>query len=197
MSNTLTLARQSLSETPSNAALTDYIMVAYGVLSPEQCRQLIGRFEASEALEKCQREPGHSFVQLDITTAWPDAHAALLPIFTAQLQKYQQITKACFWPPGIRFEHLRMKRYLPNGRDSFPPHVDVTDQASARRFLAAFIYLNAPAAGETVFPHLDLVIPPETGKLLAFPPLWLFPHEGRAPKRDPKYILHTYLCYGS
>ena len=45
-----------------------------------------------------------------------------------------------------------MKRYLPNGRDFFPLHVDVMGQVAARRFMTAFIYLNAPAGGETVFP---------------------------------------------
>lgn len=196
MSKSLNLAYKSPSKAPSDVALTDYIVTVDGALPPQHCRRLIDRFEAAEAPEVCQREGGHSFAQMDITTAWPDEHALLLPIFATHLQKYQQITNACFWPPSIRFEHLRVKRYLPNGRDHFPPHVDVMDQAAARRFLAAFIYLNAPAAGETVFPNLDLSIAPETGKLLAFPPLWLFPHEGRAPRLSPKYILHTYLCYG-
>jgi hypothetical protein len=90
-----------------------------------------------------------------------------------------------------------MKRYFPDAQDYFGPHVDVVDQLSARRFITAFIYLNKPEGGETVFPNLNFSVSPETGKLLAFPPLWLFPHEGRAPRLTPKYILHTYLCYRS
>ena len=88
-----------------------------------------------------------------------------------------------------------MKRYLPNGRDFFPLHVDVMGQAASRRFMTAIIYLNAPAGGETVFPNLDISVAPEPGKLLAFPPIWLFPHAGRPPQSSSKYILHTYLCY--
>jgi hypothetical protein len=98
-------------------------------------------------------------------------------------------------PAQAAFEHLRIKRYLPNGQDFFGPHVDVVNQLSARRFITAFIYLNEPEGGETVFSNLGLSIAPETGKLLMFPPLWLFPHEGRPPRAIPKYILHTYLCY--
>jgi hypothetical protein len=61
--------------------------------------------------------------------------------------------------------------------------------------MTAMIYLNAPGGGETVFPNLGLSIQPEAGKLLAFPPIWLFPHAGLPPLGGPKYILHTYLCY--
>jgi len=178
------------------ASLLDHIMVAERALPADHCARLIARFEADETIEACQREGGHSFTQLDVARAWPDEHARLLPVFVSQFQKYQQATHAHFWPPKIRFENIRVKRYLPNNRDHFPPHVDVMDQQSARRFLTGFIYLNAPAGGETVFPNLGLSIAPETGKFLSFPPLWLFPHEGRPPRLSPKYILHTYLCYG-
>ncbi len=101
----------------------------------------------------------------------------------------------CFRPPKFCFEQLRMKRYLPNGRDHFPLHVDIMGQVAARRFMTAFIYLNGTAGGETVFPNLDISIAPEPGKLIAFPPLWLFPHAGLPPQSSPKYIQHTYLCY--
>jgi hypothetical protein len=178
-------------------SLPDYIMLGENVLSPEHCRRLIQRFEASEALEVCQRHGGHSFTQLEITTAWPDEHALLLPVFLGHFQLYRKLTKAFYWPEHFAFEHLTMKRYFPDAQDYFGPHVDVVDQLSARRFITAFIYLNKPEGGETVFPNLNFSVSPETGKLLAFPPLWLFPHEGRAPRLTPKYILHTYLCYRS
>jgi prolyl 4-hydroxylase len=181
----------------SNTSLLDYIMVGQNALPPDHCRRLIERFEASENLQTCQRAGGHSFTQLEITTAWPDEHALLLPVFLAHFQKYQKISGSLYWPANIAFEHLRVKRYLPNGQDFFDTHVDVVDQLTARRFITGFIYLNAPAGGETVFPNFGLSIAPETGKLLVFPPLWLFPHAGRPPRLAPKYILHTYLCYDS
>ncbi len=181
----------------AHASLSDHIMLFADALSPTHCRTLIDRFESSQQHEMCQRESGHSFVQLDITENWPDQHKLLVPVFLSYLNKYQDAVKAYFWPPKFSFEHLRLKRYLPNGRDSFPVHVDVMGQAAARRFMTAIIYLNDPAGGETVFPSLDISIAPEPGKLLAFPPLWLFPHAGLPPQSSPKYILHTYLCYPS
>ena len=198
MSANLALALEDRPARAVNASLHDYVMVVDDVLPPEHCRRLIDRFEAMGTHELDVRdEPAYSFAQLGITTAWPDEHALLLPVFLTHLQQYRQTRRAFYWPPNIAYEHLRLKRYLPNGRDLFRPHVDVLDQRSAYRFMTAFIYLNAPADGETVFPELDIAVAPKTGRLLSFPPLWLFPHEGRPPRFEPKYILHTYLCYGS
>ena len=179
----------------ANKSLSDHIMVFADALSAAHCRTLIDRFESSPYHEAAQRESGHSFIQLDITQNWPDENKILRDLFLAHFNRYQLALNAAFWPPRFSFEHLRMKRYLPNGRDSFPLHVDVMDQIAARRFMTAIIYLNATAGGETVFPNLDIAIAPAPGKLVAFPTNWLFPHAGLPPQSTPKYILHTYLCY--
>ena len=47
--------------------------------------------------------------------------------------------------------------------------------------------------GETTFE--SVTIKPEQGKLLVFPPLWMFPHRGEPPVSNTKYILSTYLHY--
>jgi len=181
----------------TNPALRDYVMVVDDVLPAEHCRRLIDRFEAMAPDQLDARdEPGYSYTQLGITNAWPDEHNLLLPVFLKHFQDYRQTRRAFYWPANISYEHLRVKRYLPNGRDLFTPHVDAIDKSSATRFMTAFIYLNEPADGETVFPELDLAVAPKTGRILSFPPLWLFPHEGRPPRLEPKYILHTYLRIG-
>ncbi len=179
----------------TNNLLSDHIKVFSGTLPPEHCQTLINRFEASGEQEACQLASGYSFRQLNITQQWPDENKILVPVFLSYFNKYQLALNARFWPMSFSFEHLRMKRYLPNGRDRFPLHVDVMGEVAARRFMTAIIYLNATAGGETVFPTLDVSIAPEPGKLLAFPPIWLFPHAGLPPQSSPKYILHTYLCY--
>jgi hypothetical protein len=181
----------------ANQTLSDHVMVFENTLPAAHCEALIARFEASADQEECRRDQCYSFTQLNITKNWPDEHKVLIPIFLNYFNKYQVSTNACFWPPKFSFEHLRMKRYLPGGQDSFELHVDVMGQMAARRFMTAFIYLNTPAGGETVFPELGLSVVPEPGKFIAFPPLWLFPHAGLPPKAQPKYILHTYLCYPS
>ena len=181
----------------ANTALADFITTYDGAMTPEHCQMLIDRFEACDDLEHTQREGGHSFTQLNVTKAWPDVQDLVWPVFLSHFVDYRTRAEAAFWPPQFAFEHIRLKRYLPNGRDCFPPHVDTMDPVSARRFMTAMIYLNAPDGGETVFPNLGLSITPQPGRLIVFPPLWLFPHAGLPPLTRPKYILHTYLCYGS
>ena len=89
-----------------------------------------------------------------------------------------------------------MKRYLPDGRDNFPPHVDANDQETSTRFVTAILYLNDPGGGgETVFPELGVMMSPRPGNMMLFPPLWTFPHAGLPPRHRPKYILHSYLRY--
>jgi prolyl 4-hydroxylase len=178
-------------------SLSDHIRTYNGALSPLHCQSLIERFESSSKQEVCCQEDSYNFVQIDVTEKWPDEYQTLTPIFLSHFNKYQHELDARFWPPKFAFEHLRMKRYLPNGVDGFPPHVDVMCQTAARRFMTAIIYLNEVTGGETVFPTLGVRIAPEIGTLLAFPPLWLFPHAGLPTAATPKYILHTYMCYPS
>jgi hypothetical protein len=65
---------------------------------------------------------------------------------------------------------------------------------TSRRFISFFWYLNDVAeGGETEF--VDLTIKPEAGKLVIFPPLWMFPHKGNPPISNEKYLLSTYLHY--
>jgi hypothetical protein len=179
------------------ATLSDYIMVFAAALEPDRCRRLIERFEASPEVELRQRLNGYSLSQLDVTKAWPDEQEALRRVFIGHFNRYRREQDIGFWTPNFALEHIQLKRYLPGGRDQFLPHVDTVDQLSGRRFMTAMIYLNDTDGGETAFPTLDVRIAPQTGKLLAFPPLWLFPHAGLPPLTTPKYILHTYLCYAA
>jgi len=180
----------------AHKSLAEHIMVFSDALPRAHCEELIARFESSPHQQVASRQNGgHSFVKIDVTQHWPEQHKALVQIFLTHFNRYQQSTNARFWPPRFSFENVQLKRYLPNGRDSFPEHVDVMTQAAARRFMTAFIYLNETADGETVFPELDISVAPEPGKLIAFPPLWMFPHAGLPPRSSPKYILHTYICY--
>ena len=55
--------------------------------------------------------------------------------------------------------------------------------------------MSEPAHTPVLLAEVLEALSPEPGKLIAFPPLWMFPHAGLPPRSTPKYILHTYLCY--
>lgn len=99
------------------------------------------------------------------------------------------------FPREFRLEDFRIKRYRPGG-DEFSEHVDVTQTWSATRFLVVFFYLNTVAeGGETRFTMDDCAVKPVTGRLVFFPPFWLYPHAGEKVVSNSKYIIGTYLRY--
>jgi hypothetical protein len=54
---------------------------------------------------------------------------------------------------------------------------------------------HVEAGGETRFPQLDLKVEARAGRLLMFPPYWMYQHEGLPPQSGDKYIISTYLLF--
>lgn len=178
--------------------LADLIRIYPGVLPAGRCQELIDGFEERVSHHVINTGPALSFAELNITQSWEEAHDLA---FQAVLPWFEQYSRdlgigGLQWPAELAFEELRIKRYRPGGEDQFAPHVDVGDHATARRFLAALLYLNdVEEGGETEFMQWGQTIRPRAGTLLLFPPLWPWPHAGRPPLSGPKHILSTYLHY--
>ena len=94
-------------------------------------------------------------------------------------------------PEPFALEGFRIKRYEPN-KGSFPWHTDASNIQNCTRFLALLFYLNTSEAG-TKFEKT--YVPAEKGSVVVFPPMWMFPHEGEMPKKEPKFIMSTYLHF--
>jgi prolyl 4-hydroxylase len=90
---------------------------------------------------------------------------------------------------------LVMKRYRAGTNERFQVHFDALHNF-ANRYLVLLWYLNDVAeGGETRFPQLDFGVEARTGRLLMFPPYWMYQHEGAIPRSGDKYILSTYLLF--
>ena len=178
-------------------SLSDYVQVYDGVLTQGRCQALIERFEAEpQAQERTAADKAYRFVELNVSRHWPEVEQEIFALMMTAFRRYwETLDVGPFWPRQVDVERLRLKRYLPGGEDRFPPHVDVMAAEESRRFMTAILYLNEPGGGETVFPGLDLTVTPAPGRMLVFPPLWLFPHAGLPPTERAKYILHRYLWY--
>lgn len=182
-------------------SLIDLIQVYDNCLEPEVCGFLINYFDSSEENhERVENDRKPNFTQLNLTELskispeLEGVHQYLIKkTFEYKNLYYEYIDGRCF-PESHAFEQYRIKRYNTDGNDAFDCHVDVMDYSSARRFLAFLWYLNdVDEGGETTFK--DLQIKPEVGKLIIFPPMWMFPHIGNPPISNSKYILSTYLHY--
>jgi hypothetical protein len=174
--------------------LSDYVRVYENTLAPAQCEALMARFEAATTFQ--ERTPGYRFTELNVSRHWPEVEVQIFGVMMAHIQRYwTELGTHPVWPRKVDAERLRLKRYLPGGEDQFPTHVDVMTAGESRRFLTAILYLNDPGGGETIFPDLDLTVTPAPGRMVIFPPLWLFAHAGLPPRDRAKYILHRYLWY--
>jgi len=181
--------------------LSDLIKVYENSLDEETCNKLIYNFEKLEdKQERVENDRKPNFTQINLTELSKEneelnnLHQLLIKkTFEYKKDYYKFVDERCF-PREHAFEQFRIKRYINNGNDAFDCHVDVMDHPSARRFLAFLWYLNdVDNGGETVFD--GIVIKPQVGKLVVFPPMWMFPHIGNPPVSNNKYILSTYLHY--
>ena len=178
--------------------LEDYIQIYENTLSNQICEELIDYFENNKNKHQRIDNKGFpTFTQLNLTQNKEEKqniHNFLLKKVLEYRDKYYKIFGEKLFPSSHMLEEFRIKRYNIGGEDRFDTHVDVSDYPSAKRFLSFFWYLNSvEEGGETIFNKLK--IKPTAGKLVIFPPLWLFPHKGNIPISGKKYILSTYLHY--
>lgn len=184
-----------------------YVKVYDDVLSSDMCKNIIQKFESHPKQQVTTYLENHrSFTEININqniVSWKKELDILFGTMQKYLIRYKQDVGVDdrAWPEQMGYEQLRMKRYLPNGKDDFKFHVDVQDHASARRFLVYFWYLNDVAeGGETAFQlnrnvEPKIKVQPKAGRLLMFPPLWTHPHIGMMPISNAKYIIGGYLHY--
>lgn len=186
------------------ADLAHYVRVYDADLEPDLCRRMI---ESFAALERFQRRNGRGVRAGLDDSAWTELNVTrmsdpgFLAFFRAAieraLERYNRdVGLAIPVPYSGRVADLVLKRYRAGGDDRFQLHFDSVYQ-KADRYLVLLWYLNDVAAGgETAFPQLDVAVRPAAGRLLMFPPFWMYQHEGRAPVEGDKYILSTYLVFG-
>lgn len=176
--------------------LSDFIQVYDGVVSPAACRQIIAQYESHQQYVEVHDTDVYKFHQLNLNHT-PDLQnlsnafiGSLMPCY----EDYFNHLKLRDYVKINGFEEVRIKKYLRGSDEQFKTHVDVTDKASAVRFCIAILYLN-DNDGYTTFPTLDMAVQPVAGRVVIFPPTWMFPHNGLAPVDDDKYIMMSCLHY--
>jgi hypothetical protein len=76
----------------------------------------------------------------------------------------------------------------------YEKHIDTGNPSASSRTLAVLIYLNTvEEGGETEFPNLNTKVKPVAGRVLCFPPYWMFVHKGNIPISHNKYIIRAFL----
>lgn len=192
-----------MSKPPAALTLDRFVQVYDHALDRSLCQRMI---ESFHALQRFQRPNGQGqragleesrWTELDITAlSDPGFRAMLLANMHQHLQKYVDTLALTIPVPATEHtSELIIKRYRAGSDDRFQPHFDSIGEVS-NRYLVFLWYLNDVAVGgETEFVDLGLKVAPMAGRLLVFPPYWMFQHAGRPPISDEKYILSTYFLF--
>jgi len=175
-----------------------------GDLDAALCAKMIDSFNGLSRLH----EPNGRTVRAGLEeSAWTEINVTRLSEATLQAFFRRRITLALARynadiglapiavPDSPRTADLILKRYRAGAGEQFQPHFDsIADVAN--RYLVFLWYLNDVAAGgETDFPQLGLKVRACRGRLLMFPPYWMYQHAGLPPAAGDKYILSTYLLF--
>ena len=183
----------------------EFVKIYHNAIPDVFCDKLIKQYEDNPQQYYHQDRKNEarnwkmSFSQIHLQEhgIWKSDVKYLMDIYNVYLKKYKEECNITdnMWPLNHAFETIRMKRYLPNDKDMFGSHVDVTDYNTARRFLVFFLYLDNNEAGQTTFERTGFSASCKKGSLLMFPPTWQYPHAGEKPIDKPKYIVWSYLHY--
>lgn len=186
--------------------LSEFVRVYEGALSDAVCDDIVRRFEEDTAhhsgpggvpVGAAHVDARSNWTELNIQSLdhWSDVLSQLLPATTQYSERYAEDCRIWF-PSRAKLEDYRIKRYQPDPGDQFHPHVDIDCLDHAKRFLVLFWYLtDVEEGGETFFNDLDYGVKPKKGRMLMFPPFWMYPHTGVRPISGTKYILGTYLNF--
>jgi len=180
-----------------------YIRVYDADLPAPFCAQMIQSFEQ---LPRFQQPNGRGHRAGLEQSAWMEINVtrmsdtAFLGYFReridAALERYNRdVALGIPIPTSAKTADLVLKRYRPGGAESFQPHFDALYE-HCNRYLVFLWYLNDVAeGGETEFPGLGVSVQPRTGRLLMFPPYWMYQHAGLPPRSGNKFIVSTYLLF--
>ncbi|MBS0591703.1 MAG: 2OG-Fe(II) oxygenase [Proteobacteria bacterium] len=193
-------------ESSTNSSLLDlrnYVQWYDDALSPEFCAQMLDAFRQ---MPQFQTPNGRGYHTALTDSAWielniqPHADKAFLGFFHAQIDRYLAAYNARLpmllpVPSRPTLEDLRIKRYQVEAGHGFQPHFDAGDKY-ANRYMVFLWYLNDVAeGGETEFPDLGIKVQPRAGRLLMFPPYWMFQHFAHKPVSNDKYIVSTFMLF--
>jgi len=194
---------ESFESQPPLVDLRHFVRVYDGDLQPAFCNQMLASFDA---LKRFHAENGRS-VRVGLEeSAWTElnvsrmADAAFLAFFRSHidsaLERYNRdVGLTIPVPNSPKTSDLILKRYRPERQERFQLHFDAVNHL-ANRYLVLLWYLNdVPEGGETRFPQLGITVPARQGRLLVFPPYWMYQHEGLSPRSGDKFIVSTYLLF--
>ncbi len=189
-------------DTPTVCDLRSYVRTYDDAIPAQTCRDIIDIFERDTHRQTVNGKTGRAGLE---DSSWREmdfddcTESGIRNMLVNCLRHYKPVyERDCGirppLPQPVGLDVLTAKRYDPGG-DQFQPHYDSVGPV-ANRYLVFLWYLNDVAeGGETEFMDLGVSSRPVAGRLLVFPPYWMYRHAGRPPVSGPKYIISTYCLW--
>jgi hypothetical protein len=183
--------------------LQHFVRVYDADLEPAFCQRMIDSFHA---LSRFHVTNGGSvragleesaWTELNVTRLSDDAFRGFFRHHIDRaLERYNRdVALEIPIPNSPKSADLILKRYRAGSQERFQVHFDSIHEV-ANRYVVLLWYLNdVTDGGETRFPQLDIAVAARTGRLLMFPPYWMYQHAGLPSKSGDKYIVSTYLLF--
>lgn len=190
----------------TNSPLLDlrhYVRWYDEVLPAALCDGLVSGFEQMRAAQEVNGRgvrpglEGSKWTELNLSRL---ADAAMKGFFISLIDQYLERYNADIGvslpiPPSRLTADLIIKRYAADQVEQFQPHFDAIYDRSHRYMVFLWYLNNVEEGGETRFVDLDLAVQARKGRLLMFPPYWMYQHAGMPPVSNAKYIVSTYLLF--
>jgi len=181
-----------------------FIYEMIGALPADVCLEAIRRFEdrADQQVPGRIGQAGDEVPEVKRSTDlrisgrddWRDIDRTLAQQLVATFNEFA-LDFPFFAANAFKDIGYNLQRTLPG--EYYHWHVDAGPGPFCDRQLVAIWYLNdvpGPGGG-TEFPLQDVVIQPQQGKLLVFPPFWTHVHRGVILEQGVKYIATTWICF--
>lgn len=181
-----------------------FVYASYAVLSKTVCQNIIDRFETHTEHQNIGRigQKGSEHTDVKRSTdlrvsgreEWRDVDAVLLQSLSKAVAKLAQ-SHPFFANNSFKDIGYNLQRTKPG--EFYEWHIDSGPGLFSQRQLVAIWYLNTVPGpgGETEFYFQDIIIKPERGKLILFPPFWTHLHRGKELVKGEKYIATTWVCF--
>ncbi len=185
-----------------------YIYSNNNSISKELCADIIDLFENEDnkyegvtmsGLDKNIKDTT-DFVIPKVSEKWNKITSFLTDELTRNITTYlKQLNNnknnfIFFQNHEINIKHFQIQRYTANtGKYIYHSDNEINIQENRYRIITFLWYLNTvDEGGETEFIG-DFLVKPEVGKLILFPATWTFPHCGKIPISNDKYILTGWI----
>jgi hypothetical protein len=187
-----------------------FIVEFKDTLTPELCEKIIRRYEdekdkhagvTSSGLNTAIKDSTDYRIRLNTNSElWKDVDVELYNILKIYLVQYIDSLNRQFYPDDdYRFfkKHIlsengfQLQKYTKNtGKFVYHHDFSADYQRYRHRVIVYLWYLNTvDEGGETEFLGGKYSVRPERGKLILFPATWTYPHMGKMPISDDKYII--------